>query len=500
MKTTLIQIDPHDDLTSIKDKMTWSQSPRMLLFFPRGYPLEQSPLTLKLIRRYAASLGARVALITRSRAMRAIAEEQGIPCFASAPQAEKRSWPVLKVPAPRGEVRGAEKLAEIKTGLGLVSLTKTKTRVNIQRVIAYLLLVLLMLLGAVVFIPKATVVVYPVFALQRQSYQVYADPAAIEVSLTGNLPAQTLTIEVQGELSADSSGNVTIPKTKAIGEVEIKNLTSRSLILPKGTIVSTAGDAPIEFYLTSEALLSGDVNNTVLVGVEAVLAGESGNVDSGMITRAGGLESVISVENLTPTSGGTQQSFPTPLEEDYRKLEARLKVQLLAQCKEKLSAQQLDGMMVVAESTALGETLSFTQIPKSGEPSDRATLSMGVSCSALTVSTADEERLAALILDETLASGVMPVGSALNIEKTSPVTLDANGLFTWTENASRVLMPAWDQEKFIRLLSGKRVSVARAALQAVFLQPQDPAVQVWPGWWNLMPILPGRISVEVRGE
>ncbi len=498
MKTTLIQIEPHDDLTSIKDKMTWSQSPRMLLFFPHGYPLEQSPLTLKLIRRYAESLGARVALITRSRSMRAIAEEQGILCFASAPQAEKRSWPAAKMPVPRGEVKGAEKLVQAKNGLDRQP--KAKAVIKIQRLIAYLLLLLLVVFAVIVFVPSAEVIVYPVYNLQKQSYQVRADPAATSVEITGILPAQTLSIEVQGELSANSSGKVVIPKTKAVGQVEIRNLTTRTVILPKGTIVSAGDEEPVEFYLTSEALLPVDPAGSVVVGVEAVLAGEAGNVGGGAITHISGLENVVSIQNPLPTSGGSEQSFPTPTDEDYRKLETQLKNQLLNQCRQKMAAQQLDGVSLIAESVSLGEVVALAQIPKSGEPSDQATLSITTSCIAFTVAEADEEKLAGLVLDETLANGMMPVNSLIDIEWSGDITRGNDGHYFWPESASRSIMPAWDQDKVVRLLSGKPIATATALLESAFPQARDAVIQVTPDWWGFLPILPGRIALEVQGQ
>ena len=260
MKTTLIQIDPHDDLTSIKDKMTWAKSPRMLLFFPHGYPLNQSPLTMKLIRRYAETNGSRVALITRDRVMREIAEEQGIPCFSSAPQAEKKSWGAINQTKPLGTIKGVEKITELKT----ITPSQTKSkRYPFQKIISVFLLLGVGVFSLLFFIPSAHIVLYPVRTQQQIEYQVIVNPGAVTVDISGNIPSEQLSIQVSGDASGISSGKVVVPKAKATGEISITNQSNKTVTLPKGTIVSTSGLSPIEFYLTSAVSLAPSAATTI---------------------------------------------------------------------------------------------------------------------------------------------------------------------------------------------------------------------------------------------
>ena len=494
MKTTLIQIDPHDDLTSIKDKMTWAKSPRMLLFFPHGYPLNQSPLTMKLIRRYAETNGSRVALITRDRVMREIAEEQGIPCFSSAPQAEKKTWGSINQTKPLGTIKGVEKITELKTITPSQSKSK---RYPIQKIISVFLLLGVGVLSLLFFIPSAHIVIYPVQAQQQIDYQVIVSPDVNAVGISGNIPSEQLSIQINGDLSGSSSGKVVVPKARATGEITITNKTNKSVMLPKGTIVSTSGLSPIEFYLTSEVSLAPFATTTFDASIEAIMAGESGNVGSGMITTIGGLENVVSINNLQPTSGGLEQSFPTPTESDYKKLEEKLRIQLLSICKEEMIGKTKEGTILIENSIELGEENTRNQIPAIGEPSDSATLSMNVTCIAIGYRVEDEKLLAKKILDQNLENGLMPLNDIIQIEKVTGFTLTTYEEYSWTEQASRVLMPEMDEQSLVNLLSGKTEKETLILLNQAMNQTKPVEILIKPAWWSRMPLLPNRIVIEI---
>jgi hypothetical protein len=65
LKTQLIPLETHDDVISIRDKMSWAKTPRMLLVWPAKGRVDVRPLDLTLLRRHATSLGAELGLVTR---------------------------------------------------------------------------------------------------------------------------------------------------------------------------------------------------------------------------------------------------------------------------------------------------------------------------------------------------------------------------------------------------------------------------------------------------
>lgn len=66
MKTQVILLDAHDDVTSIRDKMSWAKTPRILLVYPHRSRNLGRLLDLRLIQRHAFILGAQLAIVAPS--------------------------------------------------------------------------------------------------------------------------------------------------------------------------------------------------------------------------------------------------------------------------------------------------------------------------------------------------------------------------------------------------------------------------------------------------
>ena len=92
MKTQIIQLEPHDDQLSIRDKMNWSKTPRILLVLPRRRKFKLDTLDLKLLQRHAINLGAELGLVTKSSKIIRAATELNIPFFESNLMAQREAW------------------------------------------------------------------------------------------------------------------------------------------------------------------------------------------------------------------------------------------------------------------------------------------------------------------------------------------------------------------------------------------------------------------------
>src|SRR5512141_707146 len=93
MKTQIITLESHDDLISVRDKLSWAKTPRILLVWPKYEKVTLRLLDLKVLQRHADSLGARLGLVTRRSNVRRDAESLGIPVFRSTTDAQKEAWP-----------------------------------------------------------------------------------------------------------------------------------------------------------------------------------------------------------------------------------------------------------------------------------------------------------------------------------------------------------------------------------------------------------------------
>src|SRR5512133_2223316 len=110
MKTQIITLESHDDLISVRDRMSWAKTPRILLVWPKYEQVTLRQVDLKVLQRHAFSLGAQLGLVTRTRRVRQDAEALKIPVFESTGQAQRLAWPKprlrkIKMHAPRKDLR-----------------------------------------------------------------------------------------------------------------------------------------------------------------------------------------------------------------------------------------------------------------------------------------------------------------------------------------------------------------------------------------------------------
>jgi hypothetical protein len=90
MKTYILQLERHDDVTAIRDKIVWSKSSRVLLVWPkRGRVLPRS-LDLLLVQRTCLEVGAQLACVADDDDILDHARELGIPVSPGAASVGRR--------------------------------------------------------------------------------------------------------------------------------------------------------------------------------------------------------------------------------------------------------------------------------------------------------------------------------------------------------------------------------------------------------------------------
>src|SRR5207253_851304 len=99
MKLQVIQLEPYDDVISVRDRLTFVNSERVLLVWPRAASVLRRKLDLVLIQREAARRGARLALITQDLSVIDYAAELNISTFESVDDCYRAKWkrPLSKV-------------------------------------------------------------------------------------------------------------------------------------------------------------------------------------------------------------------------------------------------------------------------------------------------------------------------------------------------------------------------------------------------------------------
>lgn len=490
MKTQIITLESHDDLISVRDRMSWAKTPRILLVAPKFIKVNLRQVDLKVLQRHASTLGAQLGLVTRQRRLRAEAEALGMPVFASTGEAQKVTWSKprkrqLPRKAPNRTLR--EKREQVRV-------REEAWRAHpLVRILTFSVGVLSVLSLVAVFLPSARVQLSPVTQSQSVELPVTASPAVNDVFITGNIPAREKRIVVEGERTIPVTGRGVTPQSKARGVAIFRNLTQRAASIPIGTVIM-AGN--VRFVTTELGVLNAGAGETVELKIEAMEGGLAGNVDAETINVVEGrLGLSVSVTNPEPTAGGRERSSVQATDADR----ARAKELLLKDLEEEARAGLLDELdpddILFDETLTLGQILSEVYDPPAGAAGSQLTLTMQAEFTVRYASASDLNELAALALNASLPSGFRAASDALTVEPLTDPQLLEDGLIRWTIRAEREIVQQVDAAQVTRLILGLGSSDAQSKLEEALPLQSKPVVSLTPSWWLWTPIVPFRIEV-----
>ncbi len=491
MKTQIITLESHDDLISVRDRMSWAKTPRILLVWPKFEKVALRQVDLKVLQRHAASLGAQLGLVTRARRVRADAEELHIPVFESTGQAQRVSWPK---PRRRKRFAWQPPAKDLREKRNQLPASEDAWRAHpAARVGAFLVGVLAVLTLVALFIPRAQITLNPVSKMQSLVLPVVASPSVESVFITGSIPAREKHILVDGTQTVIVTGEAVIPQSKAKGAVEFRNLTQQAVNVPAGTVVRNTDG--IRFVTTEDGDVAAGVGKTLELSIEAVEGGIAGNLDAETIDAIEGrLGLSLSVTNTEPTTGGRELPSVQASDADRKRAKDLLMKSLEEDARKRFAEELASGDLLFEKTMSVSQTLSEDYDPPAGAAGTQLTLTMQVEFSVLYADASDLTRLASLALNASLPSGF---AAATNVVTVKPVTtpiLNADGSAKWTMRAERKIVQQIDTAQVTQMVQGFGVWNVQAELRKLPLA-DSPDVQLSPSWWPWMPIVPFRISV-----
>lgn len=497
MKTQLIPLDLHDDLISVRDKMSWAKTPRILLVWSRSERIPLRPLDLKVLQRHAASLGAQLGLVTRQRSFRREALAFGIPVFGTTGEAQRSPWPERQLQekrdwrSPRRDLRRLRRQARVKE--------HAWRNHPVSRVLAFTLGVLSVLLLVSLFIPKAEIVLIPDSQIQEALLPIQADPSVSAVFITGSLPAREMRLVVDGERQVLATGKMPIPKTKAEGMVTFRNLTEMDQVIPAGTVLTSTGLPGARFLTLEDGILAAGLKATTQVPVQAEQAGLAGNVEAGTILAIeGNLGLYVAVVNEEPTTGGGDLVSPAATDQDRSLLRQELLEELRREAQTALQAQLETGDVLFPDTLTLTQVLDEVYSPPVGQPGKQVSLTLKVEFSASYASGADLSELASAVLNPSLPPGFTASNASLTFEPlTSPVT-DADGVTRWNTRVTRPIVRRLDLALVIPLAQGRTPQTVSEHLAESLILSAQPQITLRPSWWPWLPLVPFNISVVTQ--
>jgi len=497
MKTQVIQLDPHDDGTSVRDKMTWAKTPRILLVYPRRSRNLQRVLDLRLLQRHAAALGAQLAIVAPLDEIRFAARQVGLPVFKNIARAERRTWMTgapLETPARRSppiDLRGLRR--------EVYQVESPWRNLLAVRLAFFSLAVLAVLVLVLIFIPSATVGLQPETQLQSLVISASANPKNTTVSLTGTLPARLAFTVLEKSKTAPVSGSLVVPDATAAGLVRFRNLTTGAAGVPAGTVIRTTGSVPVRFVTTLEAVVPAGAGKILDVSVQALDPGSSGNQLAGaLVAIEGDLGTSLAVTNPDPTTGGSDHNAPVQTAGDRSRLRAALVSEILEQCKTLLPKSLSAGDTYFPDTLAVGQVLSETYFPAAGQTGKTLSLTLNLQCQAQYAAEADLDTLSRLALDAVLPEEYEPAASMGQITLSSGTrSTDASGKTHWNLQARRLLQARIDPLEATRLIQGRRPQAAIRRLSNSLLLAATPKISLNPAWWPFLPLVPFRITISM---
>lgn len=496
MKTQVIQLDPHDDVISVRDKMTWVRTPRLLLVYPkRGAALART-LDLLLLQRHAASLGIRLGLVAASADVRQRARELDIPVFTSALAAQKTDWPDTARKLKPRRKGGRPDLRQMR--LEARPAPAAWTELPAARLALFSLAVLALLAMLLVFLPSATVSLFPTLESQTLTINLSASPDLTSVSAAEGLPARGTSLALTGTKTITITTKASVPDQYAEGVARFQNLTQAVVGIPAGMVIQSLDNPPVRFVTLEDRVIAGEVGRMMDIPVRAIEPGPVGNLPAGsLVVVEGALGPSLSVTNPEPTAGGTEK-FTTIASADDR---SRLRESLLAELREqviaKLSTSLEPGSLVLPGTIlpAAGVTETFSPAP--GEAGNRLTLTISGEFTAQYVTGVDLRLLENAILDTSLPTGYESVPAALTETRVGEPITGADGVTRWTVNLSRPMYPHLDTALAAQMIQGRARIDASSLLAKKFDLRSAPGIKVAPSFWPWLPVTALRIKIVI---
>lgn len=496
MKTHVIHLELHDDVVSVRDKMSWAKTGRILLVWPTRKRLLNRNLDLILLQRYAVSLGAQFGLVTHSTEIRKAARELGLPVFTTTVAAQTKEWqnpalrpkPARRVPPPDLERLRSEAYPPEPAWLARPAVRLTFFSLAVVAVLAIVLL----------FVPSASISLDPKLQEQSLTLSVSASQKVTSVNVAGSLPAHRLLVVVEGNQSTQASGQVSVPDKPAQGVARFRNLTNSVIGIPAGTVIRATTEPAIRFVTKQDGVVAAGINETIDIPIQALEPGSVGNLPADtLIAIQGGLGPHLAVTNPQPTSGGTERTVSMPTNGDRAFLRQALMTDLRQQALTQVANQLAPGDLLFPETLAIHQVLGETYLPADGRAGDALALTMQVEFSIQCVLASDLKTLAVSALDAGLASDLLPVADTLTVELAGAPVSRTDGVTSFEIMVSRRLKPNINLFTISRAVQGLPPAQASQRLETILPLTSPPQIHLVPSWWPWLPFLQFRILIIV---
>ncbi len=498
MKTQIIQLEPHDDTISIKDKMEWSQTSRILLVIPAQGKIINGRLDLILLKRHSSALGSQLAIVTKDPGLIFYADQLGIPIFPSIKTAQKKPWRQAQHLTRQIERPDSAPSPEIDLSERPIKKTDLIHLPLWGRLGVFTLGVLSVIAIAILLLPRAVITLPGPDQTQELLLPVRADASLEEIQVSGNLPARKISQLIVHSTEIASSGQTTIPETYASGEALFTKLVELPLTIPEGSVLSTGGDDPILYHTQEMITLPEGYGSQGSVAIKAVVPGISGNLSSDQITEINAeFGADVTVTNPDPTSGGSDLAVPAPTEADREQVFNRALLESAELAILASETQITPADLLLCDSPQLEEIREQAYTPQVGMPADHIRIDLSVEYSCYYVLEQDLQQLTETFLTRRYqGEKKQPILDSVSYTQIGYPAMDGQLSTPWEMKITWRETPRIDKPEAIRQVLGLSPQQAAEVLTQAYDLETAPEIKLIPGWWIRMPVLPFRIEMK----
>jgi hypothetical protein len=364
------------------------------------------------------------------------------------------------------------------------------------RIITFTVGVIAVLAMTSLFVPRAALTLYPEAQTQNVVIPVAASESTKSISVTGLIPAHTLSVTVNAEQSLAITSEISVPKSKSKGVARFTNLSQGEVNIPANAMVAT--ESSTLFVTLNTTRLPAGIDEFVDVPIEALEAGEQGNVAADTITIVkGSLGLSISVTNPNPSKGGTNSQLIGATDADRAKLRKVVMDNLYRDAESKLRAQIAPADLLLMDTLEIAKINEENFTPPIGLPGKTLVLNMQVQFSARYVLDDDLQQLSLSTLNASVENGfeatVLPAYKII----ADPST-DNSSVSHFDLEVTRTLLRQVDEMQVFSIVRGHEPELIKDELTSKLSLRQGPEIAMTPSWWPWLPLIPFNISVEVK--
>ena len=507
-----IQLEQGEDVPSVRDRLSFHPRQRVLLIWPEEGTLLRRKLDLVLIQREAMRRGIQLALVTHDPQVVKHAGELNISTFETIGASERSRWRRGRTGVfsnrfwrPKKDTPDPEDLMSVASRVRSDEVHQSRWRRVLSRLVLVVIALAAIAAIGLVILPEATISLVPAQNMAEVDVLITADPTMGGVDITNaTIPATRLSVTIEETSTLPTSGSQQLADIPAQGSVVFVNQTRSTVNIPAGTTLSTSAGTPILFVTSADAQLAAGVGQQIEVSIEALQssAGDSGNVDSGLInTVVGDLASRVTVRNINATFGGTSRSLSAVTQEDQDRLLATVRQQLQSRAYLEMLPRLEESQFLILESVNIAEERSdwITFSAEPGDAADALTLTMRAIVEAIAINEQFGQQIAFARLAGQIPRGRKILPETIAYERGPVENVFQNGQIDFRLTGRGTVVGEIDANFVRDRIAGMSVNEALDYIQRELdLQPgTTPTITLSPDWLGRIPLLPFRTAVHV---